>query len=39
MQDSKSAEETTQDIPDQLIIPPGTYNYLGDSYSLNKEGL
>tara|TARA_B100000686_G_scaffold205008_1_gene211826 strand:- start:556 stop:1599 length:1044 start_codon:yes stop_codon:yes gene_type:complete len=34
-----SAKEATQDIPDQLIIPPGTYSYLGDSYSLNKEGL
>lgn len=34
-----SSEETKQVIPDQLIIQPGTYNYLGDSYSLNKEGL
>ena len=34
-----SSEESKKEIPDQLIIRPRTYNYLGDSYSLNKEGL
>ena len=28
-----------KNIPNQLVIQPGVYNFLGDSYSLNKEGL
>ena len=33
------SDDLSHDIPDQLIISPGTYNFADSKYSLKKEGL
>jgi hypothetical protein len=35
----KSLEKKNNNIPNQLIIKPGIYNFQGTSYDLTKEGL
>lgn len=36
---SQSSGFVKKDIPNQLIIKPDIYDFLGDSYSLNSDGL
>ncbi len=36
---SSGKELQMEEIPDQLIIPPGNYNFLGKAYALEQEGL
>ena len=35
----RSSEMESKDIPNQLIMRPGIYNFQGESYALKKEGL